>query len=391
MPRYERAIVVFVASPSDLAQEREKLEEVIEQLNLTWSGQFSMRLNLVRWETHAVPGIGTDSQDVINNDIPDDIDIFIGMMWGKYGTPTGRAGSGTEEEFKNALARYRKNQKSIRIMFYFKDAPLPPSQIDTDQLARVQEFKSELGPKGTLYWSFNTLDEFERHITIHLSRQIQYFHRQPDEPTPNRKPLIADANATSEESDELGLLDYLDIAETNIGSLIEIAGRISHETETIGQRIAKRTDEINAAVATKGQPLGRVQARSLINRVALDMNIYVTRLNGELPLFDQRLNEGAAAAAQVALITSDVASNDRQQVKTALEQLTTLSDSLDYASVGLTGFRESVLSLPRMTSDLNRAKRETANILQSILNSMESARGVITETVLSMENPDGPE
>lgn len=148
MPRDERVVVVLVASPSDLEPERNRLEEVIRELNLTWSQTLLLRLELVRWETHGYPGIGQDAQDVLNQELTDAPDIFIGLMWGRYGTPTGRAGSGTEEEFARALTRYRDDPSSVRIMFYFKDAPLSPSEIDPAQLAQVQEFQSSLGNEG---------------------------------------------------------------------------------------------------------------------------------------------------------------------------------------------------------------------------------------------------
>src|ERR1700756_3440394 len=99
MPRDERVLVVFLASPSDLEPERSRLEEVIRELNVTWTRTLGVRLELVSWETHGYPGVGADPQDVLNRQLPNDYDIFIGLMWTKFGTPTGRAGSGTEEEF----------------------------------------------------------------------------------------------------------------------------------------------------------------------------------------------------------------------------------------------------------------------------------------------------
>lgn len=70
MPRNERVIVVFVASPSDLDPERNRLEEVIRELNVTWSRLLGVRLDLVRWETHGFPGIGEDAQDMLNHELP---------------------------------------------------------------------------------------------------------------------------------------------------------------------------------------------------------------------------------------------------------------------------------------------------------------------------------
>ena len=57
---------VFVASPDDVSAERDQLEDVINELNLTIGKTLGLRLELVRWETNAFPGMGIDSQEVIN-------------------------------------------------------------------------------------------------------------------------------------------------------------------------------------------------------------------------------------------------------------------------------------------------------------------------------------
>ena len=133
MPWQEHVFSVFVASPGDVEAERDCLEEIIRELNIAWSRELGIRLELIRWETHAYPGIGDDAQAVINAQIPTDYDLFIGIMWCRYGTPTGRAGSGTIEEFQRAKNRYDAEPSSIQLMFYFKDAPIPPSKLDPDQ------------------------------------------------------------------------------------------------------------------------------------------------------------------------------------------------------------------------------------------------------------------
>jgi hypothetical protein len=126
MPRHEKVLSVFVASPSDVTDERTKLEEVVNELNITWSREFGVRLELVRWETHSFPSKGADAQDVINTQIPEDYDIFIGIMWCRFGTPTKRAESGTLEEFLRAKARHDENPSSVDIMIYFKDESVSP-------------------------------------------------------------------------------------------------------------------------------------------------------------------------------------------------------------------------------------------------------------------------
>src|ERR1044072_3115408 len=92
---------VFLASPSDVMDERDAAEGVIADLNQTLGQSKDLVLELVRWETHTRPGFGEDAQDVINGQIGP-YDIFVGVMWKRLGTATLRAASGTAEEVQAA-------------------------------------------------------------------------------------------------------------------------------------------------------------------------------------------------------------------------------------------------------------------------------------------------
>ena len=81
-----------------------------------------------------------------------------------------------------------------------------------------------------------------------------------------------------------------------------------------------------------------------------------------------------------------MAADDKQQVTATIMRMRKLYDELGSALDAMLGFRDSVLRLPRMTSKLNRAKRETAAVLQQIIDSMASARGMIEETVLTLSD-----
>jgi hypothetical protein len=139
---------VFAASPGDVSEEREALDFVIREFNLTQSDRTGVRLELLRWETHAVPGVGTDPQAVINEELGDNYDIFIGILSTRFGSATPRAGSGTDEEFERAYARFQQHPEQLRIMFYFKDPVIKASEIDLDQYALVKAFQKRLGERG---------------------------------------------------------------------------------------------------------------------------------------------------------------------------------------------------------------------------------------------------
>jgi len=173
MVRQEHVLSVFLASPSDVTDERTRVEEVIDELNITWSRDLGVRLELVRWETHAHPGFAADAQAVINKQLSNDFDIFIGVMWCRFGTPTTHAGSGTVEEFQRAKIRHDADPRSVALMVYFKDQAIPPSKMDLDQLGAVLKFRDSLGRGGGLYWTFRDTGEFEQLIRLHLTRCIQ--------------------------------------------------------------------------------------------------------------------------------------------------------------------------------------------------------------------------
>ena len=119
------------------------------------------------------------------------------------------------------------------------------------------------------------------------------------------------------------------------------------------------------------------------------MTNYATRMRAELPLFDDLLHQGAEAAGRAALMAVDATAEDKNQVITAEQQLAVLHDSLSTAYDGMVSFRDSVQGMPRMTAVLNRAKRETTNVIQQILDSIASGRRVLTEAMRALDSLAG--
>jgi hypothetical protein len=103
--RHTGVLRVFLAAPRDLEVESDTVAAAVEELNLGLAPSVDMRLELVRWGTHITPNLGHDPQEVINRQINDDYEVFIGLLWTRFGTPTPRAESGTIEEFERARTR----------------------------------------------------------------------------------------------------------------------------------------------------------------------------------------------------------------------------------------------------------------------------------------------
>lgn len=166
--RYKK-VRIFVSSPGDVAKERECVVHVSEELNKSVADAQGIVLEVLRWETDAVPGVGRP-QDIINRDL-DRADVLIGILWSRFGTPTVSAGSGTEEEFNVAYDSWSRSGRP-KILFYFKkEAMVVNSRDQLDQLNKVLQFRDKLA-KELLYSEFVSLNDFESQIRKHLTQLV---------------------------------------------------------------------------------------------------------------------------------------------------------------------------------------------------------------------------
>jgi hypothetical protein len=99
-----RIVKVFLASPSDLMKERDAAEEIVHKLNRMIGVRFGWELTLYRWEDQG-PAAGRP-QAIINPAVAE-CDLFVGLLWQRWGEATGAFTSGFEEEFEGAKKRWR--------------------------------------------------------------------------------------------------------------------------------------------------------------------------------------------------------------------------------------------------------------------------------------------
>jgi hypothetical protein len=199
----------FIASPSDTQSERNVCDKVFSEINKTLGEYLNFRIESKKWEDDARPAFGTDGQAVINEQLLNDYQLFIGIMWNKFGTPTPRAGSGTEEEFNHAYRKHS-NKDGIEILFYFNDEAINANQLDLKQVKKVRDFKEKVSSLGGLYSSYTGFTDFEVKLKKHLSdyflKTLQNNHADLSSIETSKKNPV---NPTSEESTSLILKNRL--------------------------------------------------------------------------------------------------------------------------------------------------------------------------------------
>jgi Domain of unknown function (DUF4062) len=371
MPKNITVVSVFVASPSDVLDERNLLEGLIAELNMIWSANLGIRFELIRWETHVHPSFGSDPQSVINNQIDADYDVFVGILWGRYGTPTPRADSGTKEEFERAYTRFKETGCEPEIMIYFKDAPIAPSKIDTDQLQKVKHFRSSLGAQGGLFSVFEDSSSFESSVRSHLSALAQKFSSKKI--AKNFDLNVAGKSSvaifpTVVDNEDLGYLDYIEVHSVRSIEMNAALAAIQEATLRIGQSLSSRTAEIQRLNQAQLDPS---VARKHIRLCADDMNAYAFSIEKQISILKSSRKATLTALSSALVLYQDFVENDTTQLKQLFKNLEIMVSAAEGAKGGLVEMRQSTQGIPRIASELNKAKRLVVEQLDSLITEIE--------------------
>jgi hypothetical protein len=382
MKKMQRILRVLVASPGDVEDERSVLEDVVEEINNLWSASFGLRLELVKWETHCYPGLGDDAQAVVNDQIGDDYEIFVGILWTRFGTPTKRAASGTIEEFMRAYARYKQHPLQVRVMFYFKDTPIAPSLMKSADHASIFKFQESLGPEG-LYFSFRTAREFETLLRMHLSKQLQdWGHGWGNEestPVTEIVPAQPVVPATSTDvPEEDGFLDLLEISQTRFEDLNEVTSSLNSAIQVVGKRVGERAEAMKQLQASDSK-VSPSQIKRLVNLAAQDLENYATQLDLDIPRFAEAYPSALDALGRAAAISVEFSTGDLHPVQKTAEAAKNLGASLQEALESMRGFSGKVQATPRLSTAYNRAKRHALAALGQLVSEMTAASQLTQE------------
>lgn len=154
-----------LCGPGDVAKEIQIAQEVVTAWNLQHGEPRGLFLKHQHWSTDSHPDLRDRPQSVVNGQIIDGADIIVAVFWSRFGSPTGRADSGTEEEINRGVKLGRK------VMVYFSDLEPMPADARHDQIERLSRFRQDLRPRG-LCASFQSRQQFREHFTRHLALAV---------------------------------------------------------------------------------------------------------------------------------------------------------------------------------------------------------------------------
>ncbi|MDT7848591.1 hypothetical protein Q9292_03115 [Methylophilus sp. VKM B-3414] len=377
MARQTTIFQVFVASPSDVIEERAILEQVISELNQIWSRSLGLTLELLRWETNVRPAFSLDPQTVINDQIGTDYDVFIGIFWGRFGAATSRAESGTLEEFERAYSRFTNSETVPEIMLYFKDAPIAPSKLDPAQLKGVQDFKRSLSARGGLYYDFEDSSGFESSVRAHLSAVAQKLSQSRFSTILAKE---AQAITVAEDEDELGYFDHIEMYESKIEEMTIAIEIINEATIRVGEQVSQHAKE-----AEKGDPQNIKAARRFVTRAADDMDSYATIMKAQVSTLSSTRVVAFNSLSSALSLRNDFSRNGDEDLRELRESLSSMKEGSLTARNAMAGMRVATDGLPRMSKELNKAKRAVVSQIDGLLSELDSVHSTINNIVEAID------
>lgn len=391
MAENAKIVKIFVASPDDVLEERECLDQVVQSINIAHAERTGIRLEVLGGKQNTYPSFSTDAQAVINDQIPQ-YDIFIGIMWLTIGSPTPRAGSGTIDEYNQAKERFDQDQKNIELMWYFKTAsPLSMEDFDPDQYRGVLEFKKRVSNEGGLYKEFTTSDNFAQLLHIHLIKAVNNWQKNQEEKEQPDEAEKGEAVETNEQDKhqidaiEEGLLDLEDKLEEETDALVEVLESIGESMKEMSDSLAIRTEELlsiqqqsdTERLSSKEKRKLRTDVRRVVRGMAGDMSRFSEQVESRLSPYKEHFDRVIEISTNVVPIYLEF-DQDTTELKEAVNK--TLSEMQQMLATLEKG-RDSIHTLPRITTDLIRARKGVEKVLQEYIDISRSGATSFEEVV----------
>ncbi|HCU65091.1 MAG TPA: hypothetical protein DF774_04945 [Rheinheimera sp.] len=133
---------VFLASPGDVAIERQHVRKFFDAYNRQTAHIWGVQFEVVDWENCSTIGVGRPQELITKQTLEESresLALVIGIMAQRFGSPSGKAESGTEEEFNWAMETHKSSGfPEIKWFFRKVDTLEFPSDPDAAEAALEQ-------------------------------------------------------------------------------------------------------------------------------------------------------------------------------------------------------------------------------------------------------------
>lgn len=158
---------LLISCPGDVKDEVLLVESAVNEFNELYAEPLGIIIKTRHWSKSSYAQSGGKPQDLLNKQFVNNCDAAVAIFWTRFGTPTDKYGSGTEEEIEIMLKSGR------QVFMYFSDKPIPPSQMSDDGYKKIQALREKYKDRG-IYFTYSSNEEFKKLFFAHLSMCFLY-------------------------------------------------------------------------------------------------------------------------------------------------------------------------------------------------------------------------
>lgn len=373
MSQKEVVCKILVSSPSDVQKEKSLVHKIAETINKSWGEYVGVRLDVLSYESSFRPGISDYSQNVINQQLGDNYDIYLGIFWSRFGTPTKEYNSGTEEEFERAYERHKSQNDAIEILFYFKTEKVPIDQINGSQIEKIKSFKKKIAKeKGVLYCEFVNSKAFKAMIYHHLSKIMQSYN---DKENGRIKETVGEIIKGNEDGEIVieDCLKLFELASKYINKYSEIIDNMTDDMTSLGSQTHESIDKINH-VNQGGGDFNEI--KRTLEDLADGIEKFEYNLSMKIPEMTDKFMYMVNYINKIIIVIDDfnISSEVKKRIKEGLEPL---SKALKIVFKEMKRFDRKIIRLPRLTTKINIAKNKANRTLSKLLKEFEKEKRTI--------------
>ena len=249
----------------------------------------------------------------------------------------------------------------------------------------MQEFKKKISDEyGGLYHGFETPEQFQSSVRMHLSKVVQDWLDDNASTTPrtakeisaspengpSMKDPLANLSALETEADEDGIIELVELANETMAEVTNVVERMSEATTALSEKFTQLTDEANEAAASGSDMKA---AKRVSNKAADDLEVFVKRMSVEIVQFNKQSTRAMDTFGNIAMISENDLHEKPEDIAVARTNMQTYTNAISTSADSLTEFRDTIFKLPRMTTAFNRARKRAVAVMDDLLNQLRIA------------------
>ena len=379
MPDIEKILRVFVSSPADMQSYRDSIVSQVEQANEILKVGTSVvgtaiRVEAILWEADSVPSVtGDGPQLAIDSDIPDDYDIYLGIVGPRFGSVTQSGETGTEHEFNEAMLRY-KETGSPHIAVLFCHEGVDPFSLDPEQLKQSQAFRKLVAEIG-LYGSFRNVAEFASVCRRVLWKNIFGAFRDADASSAgiSSHGIEPDGIGDSIELQRIvdALVELFEVESDAIEILLDVLSIPMEHLGGGGKLVAKQVEEILAMDLSPDQY--KRLSRIVVSPFVRDMELCIECNRLALQHLEKRFADHMIRYIDIVQVADLMRDVDPEQYESARGQMS-------YRDEAFTRMLEELEKIPEALVVLEDELRDAPTVQGKFLRVMRDLQGCMSDT-----------